>query len=115
MRRSLVRRDGYDEIQSIIHLAAYYNFSGQESDLYEKLTVEGTRRVLRFARQTKVRQFLFSSSMLVHKPSEPGLLIAEDSPLEATWAYPQSKIDAERVIEAERGDIPAVALRVAAL
>ena len=31
-------------IASVTHLAAYYDFSGDPSPLYEQLTVEGTRR-----------------------------------------------------------------------
>src|SRR5688500_12139684 len=31
-------------VASVIHLAAYYDFSGESSDLYEKVTVRGTQR-----------------------------------------------------------------------
>jgi nucleoside-diphosphate-sugar epimerase len=51
--------------------------------------------------------------MLVHRPTEPGQLIHEDAPLEGKWDYPQSKIDTERLIRAQHGDIPMVLLRIA--
>jgi nucleoside-diphosphate-sugar epimerase len=51
--------------------------------------------------------------MLVHAPGEPGQKITEDSPIEPTWAYPQSKVWAEKLIEAERDNIPVVFLRIA--
>jgi nucleoside-diphosphate-sugar epimerase len=59
-------------IASVIHLAAYYDFSGAPSPLYEKVTVEGTRRLLRLLQDFEVEQFIFSSTDLVHKPSAPG-------------------------------------------
>ncbi|MBI1355749.1 MAG: NAD-dependent epimerase/dehydratase family protein [Acidobacteria bacterium] len=103
------------EIASVIHLAAYYSFSGEDDSKYDEVTVEGTRRVLRGLRQAqlKVEQFIFSSTMLVHKPAEPGQFINEDWPLEPSWAYPESKVRTEKLICEERGDIPAVLLRIA--
>lgn len=109
------RCGGSNRIASVVHLAAYYDFSGEDSPLYEEVTVGGTRRLLRALREEgfEVEQFLFSSTMLVHRPGRPGERIREDSPLEGTWAYPKSKIATERVIREERGEIPAVLLRIA--
>lgn len=103
-----------DRLASVIHLAAYYDFSGAASPLYEKVTVRGTERLLRLLREMfTVEQFIFSSTMLVHAPATPGRPISEDSPLDPAWAYPESKVRTEKVIHAERGDIPAVILRIA--
>lgn len=104
-----------DRIASVIHLAAYYDFSGAPSPLYDKVTVGGTRRLLRLLQDFKVEQFIFSSTGLVHAPSRHGVRINEDSPLDIPpkWAYPKSKIDTENVIHAEHGDIPIVILRIA--
>lgn len=33
-------------LASIVHLAAYYDFAGRDSPLYDKVTVGGTRRLL---------------------------------------------------------------------
>lgn len=101
-------------IVSVIHLAAYYDFLGRPSPKYDEITVEGTRRLLRGLRENfEVEQFIFASTMLVHAPGEPGQFIAEDWPIEPTWAYPASKVRTEAVIHDERGDIPAVMLRLA--
>ncbi|MEO8349804.1 MAG: NAD(P)-dependent oxidoreductase, partial [Acidobacteriota bacterium] len=103
-----------DRLASVIHLAAYYDFSGTASPLYEKVTVRGTEQLLRLLREMfTVEQFIFSSTMLVHAATTPGRPISEDSPLDPAWAYPQSKVETEKVIHAERGDIPAVILRIA--
>lgn len=101
-------------IATVVHLAAYYDFLGKPSPLYEQVTVEGTRRLLRGLQDGfEVGQFIFASTMLVHRPGEPGLLITEESPLGPTWAYPESKVRTEELIRSERGMIPTVILRMA--
>jgi nucleoside-diphosphate-sugar epimerase len=100
-------------IASVIHLAAYYDFSGEPSPLYEELTVRGTERLLRHLQEFEVEQFVFSSTMLVHAPCQPGRPIDEDWPLEPTWDYPRSKVKAEDVIRRRRGDCSSVILRIA--
>ncbi len=102
-----------NRIASVIHLAAYYSFSTESSPLYDKITVKGTERLLRVLQDFEVEQFLFSSSMLVYKPSSPGQKIDEKWPLEPKWDYPKSKVATENLIHANRGKIPAVNLRVA--
>lgn len=102
-----------DKIASVIHLAAYYDFSGEPSPLYEKLTVEGTRRLLRGLRDFTLEQFLFSSSLLVQESSDDNHQITAYSPVDAEWDYPQSKLAAEKVIVEERQTIPTVILRIA--
>jgi len=99
----------------VIHLAAYYDFFGKPSPKYEETTVQGTGRLLRELRAQgfEVEQFVFSSTMLVHRPAEPGEFITEDWPIEPTWAYPESKVRTEQMIHDERGEIPAVLLRIA--
>jgi nucleoside-diphosphate-sugar epimerase len=101
-------------VASVIHLAAYYDFFGEPSPKYDEVTVRGTGRLLRGLRELdfRVEQFVFSSTMLVHRPTEPGQFINEDWPVEPTWAYPESKIRTEQLIREERGDIPAVLLRI---
>jgi UDP-glucose 4-epimerase len=115
VREGLARvRHGYGtRIASVIHLAAYYDFSGDPSPLYEQLTVRGTERLLRELESFEVEQFVFSSSMLVHAPSKPGEPIDEDSPLASPWDYPRSKLAAEQVLRDHHGDVPIVILRIA--
>jgi nucleoside-diphosphate-sugar epimerase len=115
LRRGLesIRELHGNHIISVVHLAAYYDFSGAPSPLYDEITVRGTERLLRMLQEFEVEQFIFSSTDLVHAPSAPGKHINEDSPLEPKWPYPESKVKTEQVIHAERGKIPAVILRIA--
>lgn len=108
-----IRGDAGDRIASVVHLAAYYDFSGEPSPLYQQLTVEGTRRLLRNLQSFQVEQFIFSSSMLVMAPVEEGEKIDESSPTDAEWDYPESKLAAEEVIKEAHDGIPAVVLRIA--
>jgi NAD dependent epimerase/dehydratase family/SPW repeat len=100
-------------IASVIHLAAYYDFSGEPSPLYEGITVRGTERLLRALQGYDVGQFVFSSTMLVHSPVEPGERIDKESPLDPKWDYPKSKVRTEELIREKRGKIPVALLRIA--
>jgi len=109
----LARRHG-DRVTSVIHLAAYYDFSGEPSPLYRQLTVEGTRRLLREVKKLETEQFVFASSLLVMKPvEEEENRLTEEAPTEAEWDYPRSKLEAEKAIRREHGEVPAVILRIA--
>jgi nucleoside-diphosphate-sugar epimerase len=110
--RTVRQRHG-DTLTSVLHLAAYYDFAGEPSDLYERLTVQGTARLLKELKNFKVEQFVFSSTVLVMEPARENELLTEASPLEdEPWDYPRSKIRTERLIRLEHGDIPAVILRI---
>jgi nucleoside-diphosphate-sugar epimerase len=108
-----VRQLAAGRLAAVIHLAAYYDFSGEPSSKYEEITVRGTERLLRGLRDVYVEQFVFSSTMLVHKPCEPGQRIDEDWPLDPKWDYPRSKVRTEELIREQHGDIPFVLLRIA--
>jgi nucleoside-diphosphate-sugar epimerase len=102
-----------NRIASVIHLAAYYSFNKEHSELYENVTVKGTERLLKALQSFEVEQFIFSSTMLVHKPCLPGQVIDENWPIEPKWDYPRSKVRTEKLIHELRGKIPAVILRIA--
>lgn len=101
-------------VASVIHLAAFYSFEGKPDPRYDSVTVNGTKRLLLGLKAGfEVQQFVFSSTMLVHKPGEPGIFFNEDWPIGPTWAYPESKVRTEAMIREERGDVPTVMLRFA--
>jgi nucleoside-diphosphate-sugar epimerase len=100
-------------IASVVHLAAYFDQTGSDHPLYEAVNVEGTRHLLRALQDFDVEQFAYASTLLVHAPCRPGERITEDQPFDPAYAYPQSKLAAERVVEQECGRIPCVTLRLA--
>jgi nucleoside-diphosphate-sugar epimerase len=101
------------QIASVIHLAAYYDFSGEPSSEYEAVTIRGTERLLRALAPFQVEQLVYASTMLVHAPTQPGVPITEDSPIGPTWDYPRSKWEAEKIVRRDGRAQHSVILRIA--
>ncbi len=108
-----VRQRVNAKVASIVHMAAYYDFSGDDSPLYKKVTIDGTDRLLNALDDFDFEQFIFTSTMLIHEPCEVGQHIREDDPLVAKWPYPQSKIETERLIREGHPAVPSAFLRIA--
>lgn len=111
---AIARRHGI-EFAAVVHLAAYFDFTGEDNPLYEKVNVQGTRKLLRELQRFSVGRFIYSGTMLVHEPCEPGERIDEAAPVRPKWAYPISKARTEEVIREERGAIPTLRLHLAGL
>lgn len=107
-------RYGYgSKIASVVHLAAFYSFNTKESEGYDTINVEGTRKFLSQLEDFDVTQFIFSSSDLIYKPVAPGTKIHEDCPVEANWGYPESKVHTEQIIKEQNPNMNTVFLRIA--
>lgn len=102
-----------NRIASVIHLAAYFDLTGEPDPRYQTVTVDGTERLLRGFQEFELEQFVFVSTMLVHAPGEHGKPINEEWPLDPKLPYRESKILTERLIREQRGDIPVVLVRPA--
>lgn len=107
------REIGGGRIASVVHLVAYTGLGGEPSEEYERVTLGGTRRLIAGLAGFEVEQIIYVSTILVHAPCRPDQRIDEDWPLDPKWAYPRSKLEAERLVLAGRGAAPAVILRVA--
>lgn len=101
-----------DKVISMVHLAAYYSFTGDKPELYDVITVGGTEKLLHHMHDFDCEQFIFSSTQLVMEQCKVGEKINEDSPVDASWDYPLSKIKTEKVLHTKRGNIPVVILRI---
>ncbi|MDP2215536.1 vitamin K epoxide reductase family protein [Phenylobacterium sp.] len=110
---SQVRRDYGARLASVIHLAAYFDFTGEDHPLYQGLNVEGTGRLLGALQDFQVEQFIYASTMLVHAPVSPGEHLDETQPLDPQWIYPRSKAAAEAAVAENAGSIPFLLLRLA--
>lgn len=112
---SIAEKHG-SRIAAVVHLAAYFDFTGEHSPLYDKVNVEGTRNLLEGLKEKlEVERFIYSSTMLVHAPQEPGKRVSEETPIGPTWAYPESKAETEAVIQEHAGDMPYTLLRLAGM
>ena len=101
------------KIASVIHLAAYFDVSGEPDPRYESVTVEGSARLMRALAAFEVDQFIYVSTLLVHAPSGHGNRIDEDSPLDNRFPYRASKVRAEATLRDQHGDIPLLIVRPA--
>ena len=110
-----VKAEHGSQIASVVHLAAFFDFSGEDKPQYKAVNVEGSRKLMRALQNLEVEQFVYSGTMLVHEPGRPGEYIDEHRPTAPGWAYPKSKAEAERAISETRGDIPVVFLHLAGL
>ena len=107
-------RSGYGaSIAAVVHLAAYYDLSGDPSPKYQAVTVEGTRRLLHALQSFEIERLIFASTLLVHASGKRGQKINEDSPLDPRTPYPASKLATEQVLHDERGKVPIAILRLA--
>ena len=104
-----------NSIAAVIHLAAYFDFSGDEHPMYEKVNIMGTQRLLKMLQSFEVDRFIYSSTMLVQEAVKPGQKIDESGSINPKWAYPQSKADAENIIRQNHKKIPYTILRLAGL
>ena len=112
--QQLLEEEG-DEVAAVIHLAAYFDFTGEASPLYEKVNVQGTQLILEALQAFTVNRFIYASTMLVHNPGSPGQKIDETSPIDPRWAYPKSKAETEAVIQQHAQKIPYTLLRLAGI
>ncbi|MFN7133540.1 MAG: NAD-dependent epimerase/dehydratase family protein [Myxococcales bacterium] len=89
---------------TIIHSAALSTPWGRR-EAFLQTNVEGTRRLLRIAKESGVRRFVHVSSSSVVFTGEDGHGVDEAAPYARTWlaAYPESKALAEQVVRGFEG------------
>lgn len=86
-------------IDTVIHLAQSNFYRDQENyaDDIVDLNIVSTLKLLEWAKNTNVKNFIFTSTGNVYKPSDA--LLTEDSPLEPNSIYGASKLSAEILIK----------------
>ena len=111
----------FDEIKAgggadlVIHLAAHYDFTGEDHPEYHRSNVEGLRNVLEHCRELRPELFLFSSSVAACAFPEPGEVLTEASPPDGDHIYAQTKAIGEKMLSEYSDDFPSVVVRFAAL
>ncbi len=104
-----------DEIEFIIHLAAYYDFGNEPNPEYERTNVNGTRMLLEHARELGIKRFIFASSIAASEfPRSEGPM-TEKTPLDATFPYAKSKKTGEEILQEYSNHFPCVSVRFAAV
>ncbi len=107
-----IRADGGADI--LIHLAAHYDFTGENHPEYWRTNVEGLRNVLEESRGLNLRRFIFASSVAACQFPPSGELLTEQSPADGDHVYAVTKRIGEDMLYEFR-DIPSCIVRFAAL
>jgi nucleoside-diphosphate-sugar epimerase len=110
---SEIRRRG--GAQALIHLAAYYDFSGEDHPEYQRTNSDAMRRVLEESCDLGLKSFLFASSVAACELTPPGQSIDEDTPPEGEHPYARSKAKGEAMLREFADRIPSCSMRLAAL
>jgi len=99
----------------VFHLAAKLHANDTLPDLraeYQRVNVEGTRRLVEAAQATHISRFVFFSTINVYSPAQPGMLWDEQSDTNPDSWYAETKLMGEHIALA---GAPTVALRLAAV
>jgi nucleoside-diphosphate-sugar epimerase len=107
-----IRADGGADI--LIHLAAHYDFTGENHPEYWRTNVEGLRNVLEECRGLGLRKFVFASSVAACQFPPPGETLTEQSPADGDHVYAVTKRIGEDMLYEFR-DVPSCIVRFAAL
>jgi len=97
-------------VDCVIHLAAYYTFSGKK-ERYEEINVQGTKNMLDAMLKNGVKRIIYCSSTEAIGPTPNGIA-NESSSCHPYYEYGRSKLRAENLIrECERSGIEHTIIR----
>lgn len=108
-----LRADGPADF--LIHLAAYYDFSGEDHPEYHRTNVDATRHVLEACRGLGLRRFIFASSVAACAFPKPGAAITELTPPDGDHLYAETKRLGEAMVREASRYFPTAIVRFAAL
>jgi len=101
--------------QVLLHLAAYYDFSGEEHPEYQRTNVDALRILLDAARRLSLEHFVLASSVAACPFSRPGHPITETTPPDGDHIYARTKATGERMLADYTGSFTPLIVRLAAL
>jgi dihydroflavonol-4-reductase len=101
-------QSGLDGCEAVVHVAADYRLWIPDPQSMYRANVDGTRELLRMAREAGVTRFVYTSSVATMHFREDGLVINEDTPVsigDMVGHYKRSKFLAEQeaIAAAKRG------------
>jgi nucleoside-diphosphate-sugar epimerase len=102
-------------VDVVIHLAAHYDFTGEDHPEYYRTNVDGLRNVLENCRRLGVERFIFSSSVAACAFPAPGQALTETSPPDGDHIYAKTKAIGEDMLVEYSDAFPSVIVRFAAL
>ncbi len=98
-----------------IHLAAHYDFTGDDNPEYKRTNVDGLRNVLEECRDLDLDRFIFASSLAACQFPPKGSVLTETSPPDGDHVYARSKRLGEEMLAEFETDVPSCIVRFAAI
>lgn len=108
-----IRGEGGADV--VVHLAAHYDFTGEDDPEYFRTNVDGLRNTLDLSADLGVKQFFFSSSVAASELPPRGKTLDETSPPDGRHAYAQTKRIGETMIGGYKDRFTPVIARFAAM
>lgn len=99
----------------LLHMAAFYDFTGEDNPEYYRTNVVGTDNLIRLAAPLQLRRFIFASSIAACPFPEPGGSVTETTPPAAPVPYARSKQAGEELMRRYRETVPSCIVRPAAV
>jgi nucleoside-diphosphate-sugar epimerase len=99
----------------VVHLAAHYDFTGEDHPEYWRTNVDGLRNVLDQCADLNLRRFVFASSVAASKFPPKGQKLTEDSPPDGDHIYAITKRKGEEMLADFDGRVPSCIVRFAAM
>jgi nucleoside-diphosphate-sugar epimerase len=90
-------------VDAVVHLANLAHESA-EPGVFQRVNVDGTRRLAQAASQAGITRFIYVSSIKVHGEVSGPAPFTEDSPLSPQTAYALSKYEAEQALNQVFGE-----------
>ncbi len=116
MNRALAEALGGDKAELMLHLAAYYDFEGEDSPgPYWSTNVDGLRNVLDACVRFGVPRFVFASSLAACRFPKPGDALTETTPPDGEHIYARTKRSGEEMLAEYEGRLRSVIVRFAAM
>lgn len=108
-----LRADG--GVDAIIHLAAYYDFTGEDHPEYQRTNIDGLRHLLALSEGLGLRRFIFASSVAACDFPPPGRALDETSPPDGDHIYAETKRRGEEMLRQAAARVPSCIVRFAAM
>jgi len=99
----------------LLHMAAYYDFSGEDNPEYHRTNVLGTENLIKLSKPLQLRRFIFASSIAACPFPRPGGVVTEMTPPTANVPYGHSKRAGEELMRRYRDSVPSCIVRPAAV
>jgi nucleoside-diphosphate-sugar epimerase len=99
----------------VVHLAAHYDFTGDDHPEYRRTNVDGMRNVLEECQFLELERFIFASSLAACRFPVAGAVLDETSVPDGEHVYATSKRLGETLLAEYEDRIPAAIIRFAAV